>query len=76
MLPRAPSAACEDMNFVILRSKAPACFSERKFRIYKAIILSVILYTCIMWSLTLKEEHDLPVFKNTILRKKCCVREG
>jgi hypothetical protein len=36
-----------------------------KFRIYKAIILPVVLY----WSLTLREEHRLRVFENRVLRR-------
>jgi hypothetical protein len=38
-------------------------------RIYKTIILSVILYGCETWSLTLKEEHRLRVFENKVLRR-------
>jgi hypothetical protein len=33
-------------------------------RIYKTIILPVILYGCETWSLTLREEHRLRVFEN------------
>jgi hypothetical protein len=35
-----------------------------KIRIYKTIILPVILYGCETWSLTLREEHRLRVFEN------------
>jgi hypothetical protein len=38
-------------------------------RIYKTIILSVILYGCETWSLTLREEHRLRVFENKVLRR-------
>jgi hypothetical protein len=38
-------------------------------RIYKNIILSVILYGCEPWSLTLREEHMLRVFENKVLRR-------
>jgi hypothetical protein len=38
-------------------------------RIYKAIILPVILYGCETWSLTLREEHRLKVFENKVLRR-------
>jgi hypothetical protein len=38
-------------------------------RIYKTIILPVILYGCETWSLTLREEHRLRVFKNRVLRR-------
>jgi hypothetical protein len=40
-----------------------------KIRIYKTIILSVVLYGCETWSLTLKEEHRLGVFENRVLRR-------
>jgi hypothetical protein len=35
-----------------------------KVRIYKTMILPVILYGCETWSLTLREEHKLRVFEN------------
>jgi hypothetical protein len=34
-----------------------------------SIILTVILYGCETWSLTLREEHRLRVFKNKVLRR-------
>jgi hypothetical protein len=40
-----------------------------KIRIYKTIILPVVLYGCETWSLTLREEHRLRVFENRVLRK-------
>jgi hypothetical protein len=40
-----------------------------KIRIYKAIILPVVLYGCETWSLTLREEHRLRVFENKVLRR-------
>jgi hypothetical protein len=38
-------------------------------RIYKTIILPVVLYGCETWSLTLREEHSLRVFENRVLRR-------
>jgi hypothetical protein len=38
-----------------------------KIRIYKTIILPVVL--CEIWSLTLREEHRLRVFENRVLRR-------
>jgi hypothetical protein len=38
-------------------------------RIYKTIILPVILYGCETWSLTLREKHRLRVFENKVLRR-------
>jgi hypothetical protein len=40
-----------------------------KIRIYKTIILPVVLYRCETWSLTLMEEHKLRVIKNRVLRR-------
>jgi hypothetical protein len=39
------------------------------FRIYKTIILPVITYGCEIWSLPLREEHRLAVFKNKVLMR-------
>jgi hypothetical protein len=39
-----------------------------KIRIYKTIILPVVLYGRETWSLTLREEHRLRVFENRMLR--------
>jgi hypothetical protein len=39
-----------------------------KVRIYKTIILPV-LYGCETWSLTLREENELSVFENRVLRR-------
>jgi hypothetical protein len=38
-------------------------------RIYKTIILPVVLYGCENWSLALRQEHRLRVFKNKVLRR-------
>jgi hypothetical protein len=38
-------------------------------RIYKTIILPVVLYGCETCSLTLREEHRLRVFENSVLRR-------
>jgi hypothetical protein len=40
-----------------------------KIRIYKTIILPVVLYGCETWSLTLREEHIVRVFENRMLRR-------
>jgi hypothetical protein len=39
-----------------------------KVKIYKTIILPVVLYWCETWSLTLREEHRLRVFEDRVLR--------
>jgi hypothetical protein len=38
-----------------------------KIRIYKTIILLVVLYVCEIRSLALREEHRLRVFENRVL---------
>jgi hypothetical protein len=40
-----------------------------KIKIYKTVILPVMLYGCETWSLTLGEEHRLRVFESEVLRK-------
>jgi hypothetical protein len=40
-----------------------------KVKIYKTIILSVVLYGCGTLSHTLNEEHRLRVFENRVLRR-------
>jgi hypothetical protein len=38
-------------------------------KIYRTIILPVVLYGCETWSLTLREERRLRVFENRVLRR-------
>jgi sorting nexin-29 len=40
-----------------------------KFKIYKTVILPIVLYGCKSWCLTLREEHRLRVFENGVLRR-------
>jgi hypothetical protein len=40
-----------------------------RVKIYKTIILPVVLYGRESWSLTLREEHRLRVFDNRVLRR-------
>jgi hypothetical protein len=40
-----------------------------KIKIYKTLILLVVLYGCGTWSLNLGEEHRLRVFENRVLRR-------
>jgi hypothetical protein len=59
--------ACYDSVQSLLSSRL---LSENlKIRIYKTIILPVVLYGCQTWSLTLKKEHRLRVFENRMLRR-------
>jgi len=38
-------------------------------RIYRTIILPVVLYGCVTWSVTLREERKLRLFENMVLRR-------
>ena len=40
-----------------------------KIKIYRTIMLSVVLYGCETWSFTLREELSLRVFENRVLRR-------
>ena len=42
---------------------------NKKIKIYRTIILPVVLYGCKTWSLTLREERKLRVFENMVLRR-------
>ena len=40
-----------------------------KIKIYRTIILPVVLYGCETWLFTLREEHCLRVFEKRVLRR-------
>jgi hypothetical protein len=40
-----------------------------KDRVYRTIILPVVLYGCETWSLTVREGHKPRVFENRVLRR-------
>jgi hypothetical protein len=40
-----------------------------KVKVYRTIILPVVLYGCETWSLTLREEHRLRMVENRDLRR-------
>ena len=54
---------------------SPNTFNSRiltkdlKIKIYRTIILPVVLYGCKIWSLKLREDCRLRVFENRILRR-------
>jgi len=50
-------------------SSSSLLFKNIKIKIYRTVILPVVLYGCDTWSLTLREEHKLRVFENRVLRK-------
>jgi hypothetical protein len=56
----------------IIRSKIiylPVSYKKLKIKIYKTVILSVVLYGCETWSVTLSEERRLRVSDNRVLRR-------
>ena len=44
-------------------------FDHFPSKIYRTIILPVVLYGCESWSLTLREERKLRVFENVVFRR-------
>jgi hypothetical protein len=42
-------------------------YTDHHLKIYKTIILPVVLYGCETWSLILRKEHKLRVFENRVL---------
>jgi hypothetical protein len=61
------------ISYILIRFRAfcllVCCQKNLKIRIYKTIILPVVLYGCGTWSLTLREEQRLRVFENRVLRR-------
>jgi hypothetical protein len=54
---------------------SPILSKKLKVKIFKTLILSVILYWCEQtWSLTPREEHRLRIFENRVLRRREAVR--
>ena len=45
------------------------CDSHLKIKIYRNLILPVVLYGCETWLLILREECRLRVFENRVLRR-------
>ena len=59
--------ACYHSVQNLLSSSLPS--KNLKNKIFRTIILSVVLYGCETWSLTLREEQRLRVFENRVLRR-------
>ena len=51
----------------LLSSSLPS--TNLKIKIYRTIILPVVLYGCETWSLTLWEKRRLRVFENRVLKR-------
>ena len=71
----------QKMYTVYIKSRNACCHLVQKilssgllpdnlnFKIYRKIILPVVLCGCETWSLTLREERRLMVFENRVLRR-------
>jgi hypothetical protein len=46
-----------------------------KIKIYRTVILPVVLYGCETWSLTLRAVHRLRMVENRVLRRMCGPKE-
>jgi hypothetical protein len=55
------------IRFSLLSSRL--LYRNVKVKIYKTIILPVVLYGCETWSLTPREEHIKRMFENRVLRR-------
>jgi hypothetical protein len=56
---------------------SPSLLSKNvKIRIYRTIILPVVLYGCETWSLTVRKRHRLKVFENRVLRRILRPKKG
>jgi hypothetical protein len=60
------NACCHSVHSLL---SSPLLSKTLKIKIYQTIILSVVLYGCETWSLTLREEYRLRVFENRVLRR-------
>jgi hypothetical protein len=47
----------------------PVSYINIKIKIYKIVILPVVLHGCETWSFTLREKHRLRIFENRVLRR-------
>jgi len=47
-----------------------AAIQKFKYKVYRTIILPVVLYGCEIWSLTWRKECRLRVFENRVLRRE------
>ena len=59
--------ACYYLVQNLLSSSLPS--KNLKIKVYRTIILPVVLYGCETWSLTFREERRLRVFENRVLRR-------
>jgi hypothetical protein len=62
-----PGIACCHSGQSLLSSRLLS--RNVRLKVYKTVILPVVLYGCEAWSLTLREEHRLRVFKDRVLSR-------
>jgi hypothetical protein len=58
----------------LVQSLLSSCLLSRivKVKLYKTVILPVVLYGCETWSVTLREEHRLRVLRRILGHKEGC----
>ena len=59
------NACCHSVQNILSSS---LLYKNLKIKIYRTIILPVVLYGCETWSLILRQERRLNVFENRVLR--------
>ena len=60
------NSCCHSVQNLLSSSLLP---KNLKFKMYKTIVLPVVLYGCETWSLILREERRLMVFENRVPRR-------
>jgi hypothetical protein len=59
-----------DVKYLLITISSSSLLPKNlKIKIYRTIILPVVLYGCETWSLTLREESRLRMFENRVLRR-------
>ena len=69
MLTTPPCKTLRLRNIIMHLLNSRLLSKNLKIKIYRTIILPGVLYGCETWSLTLREERNLRVFQNMVLRR-------
>jgi hypothetical protein len=56
-------------DFMVYKMGNIFLYNGKMVRIYKTVILPVVLYGCETWSLTVRQVHKLRMFENRMLRR-------
>ena len=61
----------ETVCYISVQNLLPSSLQSKnlKIKIYRIVILPIVLYGCKTWSLTMREERRLRVFENRTLRR-------